>query len=71
MNLLDIIVVVAAVSAVVGGWRLGFLARAASWIGLGLGLYVAARLLPAAIRTFDGSTPTTRLLVAAVVLIGG
>lgn len=71
MNLLDLIVVVAGISAVIGGWRLGFLARVASWIGLALGLYIAARLLPAAIRTFDGSTPTTRLVVAAVVLIGG
>ena len=71
MNLLDLIVILAAVSAAVGGWRLGFLARVASWIGLALGLYLAARLLPAAIRTFDGSTPTTRLIVAAVVLIGG
>lgn len=71
MNFLDLIVVVAAASAVVGGWRLGFLARAVSWVGMAVGLYVAARLLPAAIRTFDGSTPTTRLIVAAVVLIGG
>ena len=71
MNLLDLIVLAAVVSAVIGGYRLGFLARASSWVGLALGLFIAVRELPAAIRLVDGSTPASRLMVAAIVLVGG
>ena len=71
MNLLDLGIVVAAIGAAVGGWRLGFLARALSWVGLGVGLFLAARFLPAAIELFEGPDPTSKLLVAAVVLLGG
>ena len=46
MNLFDVIVVLLAAAAAIGGYRLGFLARVTSWIGLGLGLYLAARFLP-------------------------
>src|SRR5688572_22298636 len=71
MNVLDIVIVAAAVSAAVGGYRLGLLARAASWIGLAVGLAVAARLLPSLIEEFQGSDSGSRLLVAAGVLMGG
>jgi len=72
VNLLDLIILVALVGAGVGGYRLGFLARAASWLGLGVGLYVAARLLPTAVELIgDGASTLSRLLVAVVVLIGG
>ena len=71
MNLLDIAVLVAAGSAVFGGYRAGFLARAASWIGLGLGFYGAMLLLPTVVEAVDDTTPATRLLVAAGVLVGG
>ena len=46
MDLLDLIVIVVAVMAAVGGYRLGFLGRVVSWLGLALGFYVAVRLLP-------------------------
>lgn len=55
---------VAVVSAAVGGYRMGFLARAASWIGLGAGVYVAARLAPVVLDHYQGGMPETRLLVA-------
>ena len=71
MNLLDLVVIVAALSAVVGGFRVGFLARVASWLGLALGFYIAARALPSVIDAFDLPDPSTRLLVAAVVLVAG
>ena len=72
MNLLDLVILVAVVAAAVGGYRLGFLARATSWIGLGVGLYVAARLVPSAVELLgDGADSSSRLLVAFVVLIGG
>ena len=71
MNLLDILILVGVGAAALGGYRLGFLARVSSWIGLGIGLTVAARLLPKAIDTIRASTPNGRLLTATVVLIGG
>jgi S1-C subfamily serine protease len=70
VNLFDLIIVALAVLAGVGGYRLGFLTRVVSWIGLGLGLYVAARFLPSILNAFDFSRPDQRLLTAAAVLIG-
>ncbi len=72
MNILDVAILAALVVAAVGGYRLGFLARAASWVGLALGLYLAARSLPAAVELVGESAGATRrLLVVFVVLIGG
>jgi S1-C subfamily serine protease len=71
VNLFDVIIVVVALAAAVGGYRLGFLARALSWIGLATGLYLGARFLPRVITAFDLAQSDQRLLVAAVVLIGG
>jgi S1-C subfamily serine protease len=71
VNLLDLLILVAAASAALGGYRLGLLARAASWIGLAIGLMLAARLLPAILEEFQGPDAGGRLLVAAGVLMGG
>jgi S1-C subfamily serine protease len=46
MSVFDVVFVALAVLAIVGGYRLGFVARVVSWIGLGIGLVVAVRLLP-------------------------
>jgi S1-C subfamily serine protease len=54
----------------VGGYRLGFLARVASWVGLAAGLYAAARLAPLVFDLYDGGGPETRLtLVLGLFLI--
>jgi S1-C subfamily serine protease len=71
MDFLDAMILVALVAAGIGGWRLGFLARMASWVGLAFGLFVAARLLPTAVRAFNGPDPSSRLLVASALLVGG
>ncbi len=71
MNVLDVVIIVLAVAAAVGGYRLGFLARAVSWIGLALGLYISARFLPSIVRWLNPGAPAERLLIAFVVLIGG
>jgi len=72
VNLLDLIFVLSAAAAALGGYRLGFVARATSWVGLAVGLVVAARFLPAAVRTFQGPDPSTKLLIAGgMLLIGG
>ena len=70
-NLLDLIIVVAAVMAAIGGYRIGFVTRATSWIGLALGLAVAARFLPKVVDRFHFETPSSRLLLAAGVLVLG
>lgn len=70
MNLLDVVVLAAVVLGAAGGYRVGFVARAASWIGLGAGLVIGARLLP---EVLDLVVPTSRaesFLVAAGVLLG-
>ena len=71
MNLLDVVVLAGIVAAALGGFRVGFLARVASWIGVGIGFYVALRLLPSVLDTFHLPTASGRLLVAITVLIVG
>ncbi|HET6963804.1 MAG TPA: MarP family serine protease [Acidimicrobiales bacterium] len=71
MDGLDIIILAAAVFAAVGGYRLGFLGRAVSWLGLAVGFYLAVRLLPPVLRGFHQSSATTLLVVAVVILVGG
>lgn len=70
MNLLDVLIVLTLVAAAVGGYRLGFVARATSWIGLGLGLLAGARLLPVLLRAMSGGTQAELFFVAAGVLVG-
>jgi S1-C subfamily serine protease len=67
----DLVIVAVAAVAAVGGFRLGFLARVSSWIGLGAGLYLAARFLPRILTALSLANPVTRLLVAVAILIGG
>ena len=57
-DLLDVIIAMVAVSAAVGGFRLGFLARVASWIGLAAGLLLGARLLPTVVTALKNADPT-------------
>lgn len=59
------------VGAAVGGYRLGFLARALSWAGMGLGLVLAARFLPSILERFEGGQPSGKLMIAVGVLLGG
>jgi len=71
VNFLDVVILLLAVGAGMGGWRLGFLARVASWIGMGLGLYLAVRLVPVVVRAFEGSPQLRTFLVAVALLIVG
>ncbi len=71
MDILDLLVLLAAVGAGVGGYRLGFLTRAASWVGLALGLYLAARFLPRLLDAINFSNAASRLLVTVGLLLVG
>jgi S1-C subfamily serine protease len=70
VNLLDVLIILFAVSAVVGGYRLGFLARVASWVGLVIGLILAAHFLPQIVDALRGSSSGDKLLIVAATLIG-
>ena len=50
MNLLDLLLVLLAISAAVGGYRLGFVGRLMSWLGLVTGLLLGSAILPALMR---------------------
>lgn len=71
MSLVDLVFVVLAVAAVVGGYRLGFVTRVVSWVGLGLGLVVAVRLLPSFLDMVGTSSQGLVLaLVVGLLLVG-
>lgn len=71
MNALDALVVLFAVSAGVAAWRLGFVARSTSWIGMAAGVYVAARILPAALDRLDSASETQAFVAVVALLVGG
>lgn len=71
MDVLDLIVVALAAAAAVGGYRIGFLGRVTSWLGLALGFYLAVRFLPTVVIDMASSSPGTQLTVAILLLVGG
>jgi S1-C subfamily serine protease len=71
VDTLDLIVIIVAVIAAVGGYRLGFFGRVASWLGLALGFYVAIRILPSVLIRLTTASPGTQLAVAVLILVGG
>ena len=71
MNQLDLIVLVMLGAAALGGWRLGFLARVFSWLGLAVGVFLASQLLPPALRAISTSDAAYRAAVAVLILLGG
>jgi S1-C subfamily serine protease len=71
VNLLDLFVIILCVSAAVGGFRLGFLARVFSWAGMALGIVLSARFLPSILRHFENGQPSGKLMIAVGVLLGG
>ena len=64
LNLFDLVVLGSIAAAVVGGYRMGFLARVASWIGLAAGIFAAVRLSPVVLDVYQGGMPESRLVVA-------
>jgi S1-C subfamily serine protease len=72
VNLLDVVLALALVSALVGGYRIGLIARVASWIGALGGFLLALRALPYVLqRVPDDLAPAAELfLTLGVLLIG-
>jgi S1-C subfamily serine protease len=71
VNGLDLIVVIAAVGAALGGYRLGFVTRVVSWIGSAAGLFVALRILPALLERLQGSNPVWLLGISLGLVLAG
>jgi S1-C subfamily serine protease len=69
MNLLDIAVIVAACAAAVGGWRLGFVARAFAWAGVVVALAIGVHFVPHIVTQFGGENPDNRVTVAVLFLV--
>jgi S1-C subfamily serine protease len=70
VNVLDVMLLTALAAAVVGGWRLGFAHRLASWAGLAAGLTVAVLSLPRLSEALAPAAPRARLLAVLAFLIG-
>jgi S1-C subfamily serine protease len=58
------------VGAAVAGYRLGFLTRVASWLGMGAGFVVGALVLPSVLRTLDDASSAQLLFVTMGLLLG-
>jgi uncharacterized membrane protein required for colicin V production len=75
VNLLDLTIILALLAAIIGGYRLGFLARLCSWVGLALGAVLALRFASRIGDALDRSAPETRFVAAtaffvAVAMVG-
>lgn len=71
MNSLDLLLLLTVFSVAVGGYRLGFLTRAASWIGMIVGFLLSALLIPVVIRLFDVGDPWSRFVLALIFMVVG
>jgi S1-C subfamily serine protease len=69
VNVLDLVIALAALAAVLGGFRRGFVARASSWVGIAVGLYVGARLVPVLADRLEGAGEVTLLSAGAALLL--
>ncbi len=69
MNFLDLVVLAVAAGAGWVGFRMGFVRRATSWVGLGIGLVVGVLFVPDVADALRGSPPRTRLLASLAFVI--
>ena len=71
MSLLDLLLLGAIVLAVIGGYRLGFITRVVSWVGLAAGLAFAVWLLPRFLDQLDSSNRGLVLILSIALLLVG
>jgi S1-C subfamily serine protease len=69
MNLLDLALVLLLLSAVVGGLRVGLVARVLTWIGLGAGALAATFTVPLVLRVLETGSSTIRFVAGVTVLV--
>lgn len=71
MSILDLVLLGAIVLAVLGGYRLGFITRVVSWIGLAAGLALAVWLLPKFLDQLDSTNHGLVLILSIGLLLVG
>jgi len=64
VNVLDLVIVAAMIAAAYFGYRLGFVARVVSWVGLALGVVLAVALVDDVTGLLSSQASQTRLFVA-------
>ncbi|MEX1218496.1 MAG: MarP family serine protease [Acidimicrobiales bacterium] len=71
MSVLDVFLLGAAFLAVIGGYRLGFIARVASWVGLASGLALGVWLLPRFLNQLQSANPNLVVILSIALLLVG
>jgi len=66
----DLVMVLFAITAGVGGYRLGFVARSTSWLGFIVGIVVGALLLPEVLTRVQEANDATLAMVSIGLLVG-
>jgi S1-C subfamily serine protease len=69
VNVLDLVITILVVTSIGGGWRLGLLTGATSWVLLVQSLVVATMLLPSVATRLGGQDPGLRLIIAALLFV--
>jgi S1-C subfamily serine protease len=69
VNALDLVVIVLVLAAGIGGWRLGFAARALAWVGVVVGLVLGVQFVTRVITSYGGTRPENRASVAVLFLV--
>lgn len=64
MNVLDVVIIAAAAAAGYFGYRIGFVARVTSWVGLAIGVTLAVAFVDDVLARLSSQPSQTRLLVA-------
>lgn len=71
VEFIDWLIMLALLTAGVGGFRLGFITRAASWVGMLIGVVVSVLLLPPILRNAGEMSATSRLGVVILLMLLG
>lgn len=71
MNAIDVVFILLAVTAAIGGWQMGLVRRVVGWIGLIVGVVVASRLLPVLLTSASPPRPMDLVKTLVILVAGG
>lgn len=71
MTVLDVLVLVTVVAAAYGGYRIGFVTRAISWIGMLAGLLLATRVVPLVLDPVEDDETAALVMAGLALLLAG
>ena len=70
MTVVDLLLAGVVIAGVVGGYRLGFITRVTSWVGMAIGLFAGVKALPAVLARIPSARGTSALALTMLVLGG-